>query len=104
MIDPSEVTWTPNIEIDMRAGIVAVRDTQHPRFDPEHHGLHGDEPDVVWYELGVEEKQACPTCGHTKSAGWCLREGVDERASKASKKYMREVAEAQAKRTDSPQS
>jgi hypothetical protein len=39
--------------IDERVGCIAVRDRQHPDYDPEYPGLHLDTPDVIFYTSGV---------------------------------------------------
>ena len=40
--------------VDERGGCAAVRDRNHPSFDPGYPGLHSYTPDVVEYRHGSE--------------------------------------------------
>ncbi len=41
--------------VDIRGGCGAVRDRNHPKFDPSYQGLHQDTPDVVEYRHGFQD-------------------------------------------------
>ena len=56
--------------VDERAGCVAVRDWT--LTDPDYQGLHRDTPGVVWYRLGGETYEPCPTCKHPRPMGWVV--------------------------------
>ena len=43
--------------VDIRSGCGAVRDNQHPTFDPSYPGLHFDTSDVVFYKHGYQDRQ-----------------------------------------------
>lgn len=43
----------PRFFVDKRVGCIAIRDTQHPKFDVEHQGLDSELPDVVKFEMGT---------------------------------------------------
>jgi len=38
--------------VDRRIGCIAVRDSEHPQYDPDYPGLHSDTVDVVEYWHG----------------------------------------------------
>lgn len=38
--------------VDERSGCIAVRDRQHPKYDPNYNGLHHDTPDIIYYAHG----------------------------------------------------
>lgn len=44
----------PRYFLDERAGCAAVRDRQHPSYNPTYQGLHFDTPDVVAYRHGQQ--------------------------------------------------
>ena len=54
--------------IDERSGCIAVMDTS--RVNPFNNGLHEDSPGVVKYWQGHQVESTCPTCKHTRGAGW----------------------------------
>lgn len=82
----------PDLFIDARGGIIAVRDRNHPGFDPEYPGLHGDEPGTLWYEMGEQSKVKCETCGHVRAGGWVLPEAAFHRACAFISEFMSEWA------------
>lgn len=41
--------------VDERIGCIAIRDTEHPRYDADYPGLHHDTCDVVWFRLGYKD-------------------------------------------------
>lgn len=69
--------------IDERAGIIAVRDREHPDFDPDRQGLHPDFGDVVWHETAKQVPTCCPTCEQETGWRWEFAEGAHGRAIKA---------------------
>lgn len=42
--------------VDQRAGCAAIRDSQHPNYNPNYQGLHFDTSDVVEYRHGFQEE------------------------------------------------
>ena len=38
--------------IDERVGCIAIRDKNHPSYDPDYQGLHNDTADVIFYAHG----------------------------------------------------
>ncbi len=42
--------------IDERAGCIAVRDREHPYFNPEYQGLHQSNADVIFYAHGFQKE------------------------------------------------
>jgi hypothetical protein len=46
----------PRFFIDERAGCIAIRDREHPKFDKDHKGLEAYLPDVVAFEMGKQVK------------------------------------------------
>jgi hypothetical protein len=47
----------PRFLLDIRCGCAAVRDTKHPRYDKDYHGLHRDTSDVVEYRHGFQNSE-----------------------------------------------
>lgn len=48
---------TSRFFIDERVGCIAVRDREHPDYDPKYPGLHNDTADVIFYAHGSKNDQ-----------------------------------------------